>query len=234
MKRDDILNILISLINEENRKVVAELINKVNALSDEQIKAILKSIGNSKVSVTAFLKESIEKELEKGKNKDHRPINKMFTYGISGKTVHLHMPVNLTDVMNSRGLAGAVAVVNLYLIDAIEKLKELKNSGNREFKDKNQIYMISPILIERELGFLEDLEFATKLYSKKDLQSNIYLLENKEAQLAVAIFGNQKNVGTASISFDTLNTEKWNRKKDRKVRELESKGFSLQELDEIE
>ena len=234
MKRDDILNILISLINEENRKVVAELINKVNALSDEQIKAILKSIGNSKVSVTAFLKESIEKELEKGKNKDHRPINKMFTYGISGKTVHLHMPVNLTDVMNSRGLAGAVAVVNLYLIDAIEKLKELKNSGNREFKDKNQIYMISPILIERELGFLEDLEFATKLYSKKDLQSNIYLLENKEAQLAVALFGKQKNVGTASISFDTLNTERWNRKKDRKVRELESKGFSLQELDEIE
>ena len=144
------------------------------------------------------------------------------------------MPTNLMDIMNTKGITGAIAYVNLYLLDAIDKIRRLRNSGDNEFKDKDQIYMISPILIARELGFLNDLDFATKLYTKKDLQSNIFLRENKEAQLAVAIFGNQKNVGTASISFDTLNTEKWNRKKDLKVNELKARGFSIQELDEIE
>lgn len=236
MKREDILKILVSLTNDENRKIVAELMYKVNNLSDEQIKAILNSVGNSRSRVTAFIKDNISKQLEKEKEKNNqqRPINKMFTYGISGKTIHLHMPVKLMDEMKTKGITGTVALVNLYLLDALDKLKELKNSGNREFKDKNQIYMISPILIDRELKFLDELDFATKLYSKKDLQSNIFLLENKEAQLAVTIFGNQKNVGTASISFDTLNNERWAQKKEKKVKELESKGYSIQELDEIE
>jgi hypothetical protein len=235
MKREDVLNILIGLINDENRAIVGDIINRVNNLSDEQIKAILSSLKNSKTAVTAYLKQNIARELEKKQNMpDHKPINKMFTYGISGRTVHLHMPTNLMDVMKSNGLNGAISVVNLYLLDAIERIKELKNSGNKEFKMMNQIYMISPILIDRELQFLNDIEFNTKLYTKKDLQSNIFLLENKEAQLAVAIFGNQRNVGTASIDFNTLNTERWNRKKNSKINELKQRGYSIQELDEIE
>ena len=235
MKKDDVINILMTLIDDENRKVVGELINKVNALSDQQVEAILRTVGSSRKSVTTFLKNSIKKELEKANDRpEHKPINKMFTYGVSGKTIHLHMPTNLMDIMNTKGITGAIAYVNLYLLDAIDKIRRLRNSGDNEFKDKDQIYMISPILIARELGFLNDLDFATKLYTKKDLQSNIFLRENKEAQLAVAIFGNQKNVGTASISFDTLNTEKWNRKKSLKVNELKARGFSIQELDEIE
>ena len=59
MKKDDVINILMTLIDDENRKVVGELINKVNALSDQQVEAILRTVGSSRKSVTTFLKNSI-------------------------------------------------------------------------------------------------------------------------------------------------------------------------------
>ena len=43
----------------------------------------------------------------------------------------------------------------------------MQNDGFYKFEGKNSIYMISPILVGREMKFLEELDFNTQLYSKQ-------------------------------------------------------------------
>ena len=59
-------------------------------------------------------------------------------------------------------------------MDAIEKIRKLKNDGYYKFKDTDTIYMLSPALISNELKILEDLYY----YSYNE--SN-YIFELKNA-----------------------------------------------------
>ena len=73
------------------------------------------------------------------------------------------------------------------------------------------------------MRFLEGLDFKTQSYSKKQLEDEKFVRENPEAELAVHIFGKGKNIGTASIDFDTINTTEWQEKRDTAMKELREK-----------
>lgn len=89
--------------------------------------------------------------------------------------------------------------------------------------------MISPILIGREMKFLDSMDFQTQLYRKKDLNDDKFIEEHTEARLATQIFGKDKNVGTASIKFETISSKEWQEKKREKIQEFAKKGITLQE-----
>jgi hypothetical protein len=78
----------------------------------------------------------------------------MISYGFAGKCVHLHLPVDLKEDLHTLGVRQTIDKVNLYLVDAIEKINRMKQSGTKHFKNKNSIYMISPALIPAELKLL--------------------------------------------------------------------------------
>ena len=80
--------------------------------------------------------------------------------------------------------------------------------------------MISPILLEREIKFLEELDFETHSYKKKELQNPEFVAGHPEAQLAVHIFGTQSNVGTAKIGLDIVNSQEWQAKREKKLKNL--------------
>ncbi len=53
--------------------------------------------------------------------------------------------------------------------------------------------------------------------------------ETPEAQLAIHIFGKDKNIGTASIGFNRINSAEWQNKKKRTIEELRNKGIDIQD-----
>ena len=117
--------------------------------------------------------------------------------------------------------------VNLHLLDAIDKIKQLRDNGFYRFQGKDSIYMISPI--RREMKFLDSMDFKTQSYRKKDLNDDKFIEEHPEARLATQIFGKDKNVGTASIKFEMISSKEWQNKKNQKVKEFAEKGLSLQD-----
>ncbi len=230
MNREGIISILESMRTEENTSEVDELLNGLKALTDDFITKKLKQIGDSKEAIRAFLNSKIERlKFTKRDHirEKHTPINKMFTYGITGNSVHLHMPHDLRPLLAKNGIRGTVYLVNLYLLDAIDRIRTLKSSGFEKLKYVEKIYMISPILMGKEIKFLEDMDFATHTYTKKELSDPEFLKGNPEAVLGVALFGNENNVGAASIDIDTVNSPEWQAKKQEKIDKIAEKGITI-------
>ena len=221
MEKRDIKNILISMRTTENEAQINNLLGKIDMLDFSTLQEMLQKIGDNEDSVRKFLESKLSASRENTEEK--YPINSMFTYGISGNCVHLHLPMNLHQMISQHGISATIANVHLQLIDAIEKIGKLKADSFYRFNNVDSIYMISPILVKREINFLNDLGFTTNIHSKKKLKDSKYLEEVPEAQLATHIFGNDKNVGSALIKIDTILGEQWKQLAKKKVEELENK-----------
>lgn len=226
MNRKDIKSILISMRTPQNENQINNLLGKIDLLPEEKLQTMIAQIGDNEESIRNYLERKLNERDNNG-NEEHTPINNMFTYGISRSCIHLHMPVDLHEMMSKKGIKKTVDTVNLYLLDAIERIRKLQNNGFYKFNGKDSIYMISPILLGREIKFLEELDFETHSYRKKELQSEEFVAEHPEAQLAVHIFGKNSNVGTARIGLDVINTQAWQSKKDKKVEEFVKNGITL-------
>lgn len=230
MNKKKIKSLLMSMRTSENENTVNKLLGKIDLLPDEKIETMVSQIGNNEESIKIYLQNKLD-EKQDHTQEEHTPINAMFTYGIAGGSIHLHMPVDLHQMMSEKGISRTVDTVNSYLLDAIERIRKLQNEGYHKFKDKDTIYMISPILVGREIKFLNGLDFETQTYKKKDLQNPEFVLQHPEAQLATHIFGNERNVGTAKIGMDIINSSEWQEKRKIQVREFEEKGINLDEED---
>lgn len=233
MNKVQIKNILISMRKKENEEIINNLLGKIDIMDDSSLQNAVRQVGETEEAIREFFQKKIE-ENQNANLEEHKPINSMFSYGVSGNCIHLHLPIDLHQMLADRGISGTIDIVNLYLLDAIERIKELKNDGDYRFHGKDSIYMISPILLGRELKFLRGLDFETRTYRKKELISEEFVKENPEAMLAIHIFGKDKNVGTAKIGFETIQSKDWQEKRKAKVKEFASRGIILNESKSIE
>lgn len=228
MKKQEIKNILMSMRTQENDTLVNNLLGKIDRMDEKSLQTVLEKVGNNEEGVRNFFENKLS-EKHHNQSEEKFLINDMFTYGISGNCIHLHLPSNLHQMLVKKGLSGTMDTVNLQLLDAIDKIKQLRDNGFYRFQGKDSIYMISPILIRREMKFLDSMDFQTQSYRKKDLNDDKFIEEHPEARLATKIFGKDKNVGTASIKFETISSNEWQNKKNQKVKEFAEKGLSLQD-----
>lgn len=228
MNKQEIKSILMAMRTQENEMIVNHLLGKIDMKEEFEIEQICLELGNSEENIKSFLAEKLT-EKQHNKRDDKTPINDMFTYGISDNCIHLHLPVDLHENFSKQGISKTIALVNLYLLDAIDRIKGLKDNGFYKFQGKDTIYMISPVMVKREMRFLDELDFITHSYTKKQLNSEEFVERTPEAQLAVHIFGKNNNVGTASIGFNTIDSITWQDKKNRAVEELNGKGISILE-----
>lgn len=226
MNKEEVKNILISIRTPENEKLVNYLLGEIDIMDEASIEQATAKLGNNKESIKDFFTKKIA-ERQLNQNEEKYPINDMFTYGIAGDCIHLHLPTDLHESIAKNGISKTIDLVNLHLLDAIDKIKVLKDENFYRFKGKNSIYMISPAVIKREIKFLEELDFTTHSYSKKQLNDDEFVQENPEAELATQIFGKGKNVGTASIGFDVINSKEWQDKKKEVIEKLKTRGISI-------
>ena len=228
MKKQEIKNILMSMRTQENDTLINNLLGKIDMMDEKSFQTALEKVGNNEEGVRKFFESKLS-ERHHNQSEEKFQINDMFTYGISGNCIHLHLPGDLHQMLAKKGLSGTINTVNLQLLDAIDKIKQLRDNGFYRFQGKDSIYMISPILIGREMKFLDSMDFQTQLYRKKDLNDDKFIEEHTEARLATQIFGKDKNVGTASIKFETISSKEWQEKKREKIQEFAKKGITLQE-----
>lgn len=231
MNKNEIKKILMSMRNADNEEKVNNLLGKIDLLPEEKLEEMIAQIGDNEESIRKYFEEKLNRQ--HNIHEKHTPINKMFEYGMTGNCAHLHMPVDLHEMLAEIGIKNTIDTVNLYLLDAIDRIGKLKDDGFYKLNGIDSIYMISPILVGRELKFLEELDFETQSYKKKELKSEEFLAAHPKAQLATHIFGKDKNIGTAKISLDKINTPEWQNKKNKKVKEFESKGITLSKDEEI-
>ena len=226
LNKKEVKNILMSMRTQENGEYIDFLLGRIDKIDEEKLQTVLKEVGETEEDIKAYVSKQIEQRRPQGEDKI--PINEMFTYGISGKSIHLHLPVDLHPMLAEKGLSATIDTVNLYLLDAMDRIKELKDSGSYKFQNQDIIYMISPILRSREIKFLESMDFSTHFYRKQELKDKEFLKTHPEAQLAVRIFGEEKNVGTASIEIERMNSKEWQDKKNGKIKEFKEKGITIE------
>lgn len=230
--KSEVKKLVMSMRTQENEAIINHLLGKIDMMEEKEIEQICTQLGNNESNIRKFLEEKISKKQTNQKDEKF-PINDLFTYGISGNCIHLHLPVDLHRSLSENGVSKTIALINLYLLDAIDRIKQLKDEGFYRFVDKESIYMISPAMIKSEMKFLEGLDFTTHSYKKKQLEDEKFVQETPEAQLAIHILGKDKNIGTASIGFDTINSAEWQEKKQRTKKELEEKGASISDKSNI-
>ena len=226
MNKSEIKEILMSMRTTENESKVNNLLGKIDIIEDSKLEAMISQIGDNETDIRDYLQKKLEDKKEYG-SKEHIPINDMFTYGVTGNCIHLHMPVDLHDMIKENGISRTIDIVNLQLLDAIERVRIMQNDGYYKFQEMESLYMISPILGLKERKFLNNLDFKTKSYNVKELKDEKFVSEHPEAQLATRIFGKDQNVGTAIIGLDVVNTEEWQEKRKAQVKALEEKGIKL-------
>ena len=224
MDKKQVKSILMSMRTPENEAKVNYLLGQIDMMEESEIQQRLETIGNTEESVREFLTNKLS---ENAQDNQKFPINDMFTYGVSNNCIHLHLPADLHESLMKDGPSKTMARVNLYLLDAIDRINKLKDEGFYKFQNKNNIYMISPALIRPEIKFLKGLDFTTQTYKKSELADDSFVAHNPEAMLAVYLFGKDSNVGTASIDFDIINSPKWQAKKKQVIEELKSKGVTI-------
>lgn len=229
MEKTEIKNILFSMRTADNEEIINNLLGKIDLLSEENMQTILEKIGDNEEDVREYFQNKINFKQEH--HESHTPINKMFSYGVSGNTIHLHMPVDLHEMFEKIGVSNTIDTVNLYLLDAIDRIRKMQSEGFYKFLAKDSIYMISPILLKRELKFLNELDFKTQTYKKKELQDRQFVAEHPESQLAIRIFGNEKDVGTAKIGLDIINSKEWQEKKSKQIQMFNEKGIKLEDIE---
>lgn len=225
MEKKDVKTILMSFRTSENDEIINKLLGKIDMMDDISLQNAVAKVGGTEDAVRNFFEKKITER--RNNTEKHTPINEMFSYGISGDCVHLHLPTDLHQMISKKGISGTIDTVNLYLLDAVERIKTLRDNGYYKFQEKDSIYMISPVLLGRELKFLRELDFETNIYKKKELNDEQFVRDNPEAMLATHIFGKDKNVGTAKISFETISSKNWKDKKEETIKGFERKGITL-------
>lgn len=231
MNKKELKDILMSMQTPENKSLINYILGEIDVRDEDAIIKATARIGENEEAVREFLNKKLEERIPH-QNKEQYPLNAMFTYGISGDCIHLHLPTDLHELIAKNGVSKAVATVNLHLLDALYKIKDLRDHEFYRFEGKNSVFMISPIVIKREMQFLEKLDFITRSYDKKQLSDEEFIKQNPEAQLAVRIFGKNRNVGTASIGLDTICSEEWQQKRREVVKRIEEQGISMENSSE--
>lgn len=230
MDRSDVKRILYSLKNNENSEAITSVIAKIDRLTDENISQILSQIGDSENDVRNYLQNVILEKIVKRHTDDHNiPLNSYITYGKTGSTLHFHLPVNLHSSIQRNGISRTMDQVNLYLLDAIDKVADLRKRNDPSISEIDKLYMISPILIRSELKFLSELSFVTQTYSKKQLSDPEFLQNSSEATLATKLFGSKNIVSSATISLSTVLSQEWQKKKEEVKDKIHKKGIHITE-----
>ena len=227
MDKKIIDKILSDLRNETNGSAIDMLASRINGMSQEEIDLTVQKLGGSEEAVKKVLEEKINQmaRRERMGHEPHKPINKLFSYGVSESTVHLHLPVMLQNI-RGKGISGKINTTNRYLIDALDRIVKMKDSGDPRFRNVDSIYMISPILMGRELEVLKGLDFETESFDYRHPET---ITSREEAGFGKRLFPGAKSVGRAKISIERLKQRDWQDKRKDFVEKLEEKGAVLEE-----
>ena len=227
MTKNEILELLNEIYsNNPDFESINRYITKVELMPEEELNHRTTELNRE--SLEKFIKNEIEKEKQSAVYNKNIPLNDYFEYGINEDTIHIHLPKDLRKEFRTYGVKKTLAQIGIYLIAAVNKINNKRNSGNEELKKCKQVYMMSPIFYSRKfypeklrrmndsisiespvLILFKKLGINTRTITAQQIQNKKNLEEDSEIQLAYKHFGDKKDIGIASLDFEQLNTQKW-------------------------
>lgn len=227
MNKKDVKKILFAIRTSENEAIVNNIIGEIDMMTDEEIEDKTKNASEMQI------KQHFENQIKNRSNRENSQftkVNDFFEYGISGGCIHLHLPGDFHKMFEKLGKVRASAVIAKQLIDAVTKINNQRNTKDSRLEKCTSIYMISPIFYSptfypralRNNSIREKIRIETPIfkmfnlmgletttYTREELQNPNFVRNNKEAQLAVKNFGDDRDVGAASLSFEKFNSKKF-------------------------
>ena len=233
-KKEYVKSIARSLRTKENQVFVNGLLGYIDVMTDEQFSSIFNSIcqtcAEKSIDPKIIIKKELETKIQNMQNQGNREnysLNGAFQCNRRGNSVLLHMPIKFTKPFgNTASFHEAMDAYNPYLLDAIDKLRKLKENGYHLLDGVDNIEMYSPILMKDELDWLKDLGFETNYHKKGNIKDPDYVKENPEAKIGIKQFGG-RSFGTAKISFEKVNSKEFQEKKRQRQKEFEERGITL-------
>ncbi len=163
MTKIKVKELLMNMRTSENEAPVNYLLGLLDMLSDEEFITKLEQLNITDENIEQFLIKQIEKVRIQEENSDSFiPLNKMFCYGRTGNTIHMHLiSKDLRGLKNELGDEAFYKFFKDQLEDFLFKLQEiLKNDSSIE-----SLFAVSPIfynsniaLLHEELGFDKVIE----------------------------------------------------------------------------
>lgn len=211
ISKEQVIEEIQKLANEENMNVVNNLLEKVKDMDGQDLEKILleKNI-RSKNGVRRFAKKKIKEE----KQRAHKftKLNDLISHGVNGKTVHIHVvPEDARFLLTREGKKQA----ELSLIDATEKIKEFIKTDKKYAKIKN-VYAVSDIVHGIVARWFKNIGYDVKTLPIEEAK------KDKELKHFYNRFQDKKKLGRANLDKKTLMSDEWEKLKNARKQELES------------
>lgn len=210
LRKDEAINAIILLKNDENMQKVNGYIEKIKEMSETEWKEFL---NKSSIHTIEHLYKRVEELLKK---EDMIVLNDLIKYGYINSTIHIHTVIDDAHNMLSRkGLQEA----KQKLIDALEKIQIILQEDPK-MKNINKIYAVSPILRRPIIDIFEDLDFDIKVLNANQAKEDeelkaFYERFQKKSKKQI------KKLGRACISKEKLLSKQWNQLKDTQKNEID-------------
>ncbi len=217
LSRTEIVEILTNMTTEENKERIAELIEKIDRASDEELEKILKE---RKIKSAKDVKKVVE---GKGNNprmagQKFENLNDVVSFGITNETLHVHLiPKDAHHMLTREGRKEA----QIALIDAMEKIKA-KLVGDKKYGRIQHVYAVSPIMTGIVSRWFKELGFDVKTLPVEQAK------EDTELAKFVGRFDGAQKLGRANLPKEELMTEEWEQRKDElKAKLMQTRGQEL-------
>lgn len=208
--KQETLRVLENLTTEENKDRAEKYINMVNSMNDSDWEKFLKQL---EINTIDDIKREVEKRLSAREiSEKPTPLNDLVSYGYIGDTIHIHLvPKDAKFLLSKQGLQSA----EVKLIEALEQLQDLVTTDDR-FKEIKQIYAVSGLMKRPISPLFSNLGFAVKTMKAEEAKNDSELKKFYDR------FKDKKHIGSAILPVQILLSEKWNKLKDERKKELQS------------
>jgi len=209
LQKDEVLNLINGIINEQNKEKLQEYIDLVNSMDDATWEKFCQEHDFTSIDK---LKSELEKKINRMEEK-FIELNELISYGRSRTALHIHViPSDVHSLLTKKGLLKAEGL----LIDALEKIQDLM----KEDESIANVYAVSNIIQSLVARMFIRLDFDVKVMSleeaKDDHELGYFYETFKDSNLG--------KLGRAQISREKLLSQEWEELKEERKKELEEKS----------
>lgn len=204
LKKEEVIDLLNSMINDENKDKIEHYIEKVSKVEEKQWKVLLESQGIKTLQdAQKFVTDSMD-------SKDFIALNELVSYIQENSTISLHVgPPDVKNLLSRKGLEKS----EYLLIDALEKI-QIMLQEDKNFENIEQIHCVSGLIRKPISVLFENLDFDIKTMKSK-LAKN-----DEELQKFYEHFKDKKYIGRAKLSKEKLLSEDWNKRKEQRKEQI--------------
>ena len=204
MKKDEIKQLLMNMRTSDNEPAVNYLLGSIDMMSDEEIYAKMKQLNINEENIEQFLASKVMQiQMQNDEPEHFIGVNKMFCYGRTGDTIHMHLIPK--DLRNLKKQLGDEAFYQFYQDQLEDFLSRLQDIFRNDTSMKT-LFAVSPIFFNSNISMAhENLGFDT--ITEIDTENNSDEISKEQKQYFLDMF-NQNKDHKKRVYYTSISREK--------------------------